>query len=268
MHIPHESPKVARMPEPPSPKRRREEGDAEAAEAAAGRPTKAARRRLSASPSPPPLFADAPAAGGEDGTETGGADKDAAAPPVAPKRPLSAYMLFSASKRAEVAASMPPGSRATDVMRALGAAWKALSTEEQAAFKAQAAAAKAEYKPIHNNSIAMLLLGSPYSFQASSRKNSSKSKSKGAAAAAARKKSSRTKRSAPVASANPRQPAPADTTTISQALAQASEALAGSDGKNDAAGESGSESDDDDTTQPGAAPSTMSLLSMFAAPQY
>ncbi len=64
--------------------------------------------------------------------------------PNAPKRPLSAYMVFSADNRAAVAAELA-GQPVTAVAKALGARWKELDAEGRKPFDERAAALKAEY---------------------------------------------------------------------------------------------------------------------------
>jgi hypothetical protein len=64
--------------------------------------------------------------------------------PNAPKRPLSAYMIFSADNRAEVAAELQ-GQPVTAVAKALGARWKELDEDGKKPFEARAAELKAEY---------------------------------------------------------------------------------------------------------------------------
>ena len=64
--------------------------------------------------------------------------------PNAPKRPLSAYMVFSADNRAAVAAELQ-GQPVTAVAKVLGANWKALTADEKKPFEDRAAELKAEY---------------------------------------------------------------------------------------------------------------------------
>lgn len=59
------------------------------------------------------------------------------------RRAPSAYILFSLAKRAEVLASLPEDRRKpTDVLSALGAAWRAATAEERRMYEGQSAAAK------------------------------------------------------------------------------------------------------------------------------
>lgn len=62
----------------------------------------------------------------------------------APKRPLSAYVLFSQAKREETLAANPD-IKHKEVMSLLGAAWKALSAEEKEPFEKQSAELKEQY---------------------------------------------------------------------------------------------------------------------------
>ena len=64
--------------------------------------------------------------------------------PNAPKRPLSAYMIFSADHRATVAAELA-GQPVTAVAKALGARWKELDADGKKPFEERAAELKAEY---------------------------------------------------------------------------------------------------------------------------
>jgi hypothetical protein len=54
--------------------------------------------------------------------------------PDAPKRPASAYILFSNAKRAEVVKANP-GAKLPEVAKILGGMWKALTPEQQSKFK-------------------------------------------------------------------------------------------------------------------------------------
>jgi len=94
--------------------------------------------------------AGAGAAGGapEGGAPEGGAPAPAGgkAPKAAkggPKRPLAAYMHFSAAMRPTIVAANP-GVAVTEVAKLLGVAWKAL--EDKSQFEALAAADKARYE--------------------------------------------------------------------------------------------------------------------------
>ena len=65
--------------------------------------------------------------------------------PNAPKRALSAYMFFSAAKRAEVAAANPDFG-ITDVAKALGERWKTITDEEKNVYQQQADEDKIRYE--------------------------------------------------------------------------------------------------------------------------
>lgn len=60
--------------------------------------------------------------------------------PDAPKRPASAYILFSNAKRAEVVKANP-AAKLPEVAKILGGMWKALTPEQQAKFKPAVATA-------------------------------------------------------------------------------------------------------------------------------
>jgi len=66
----------------------------------------------------------------------------------APKRPATAYFLYSASVRESVKASMEEGMRnqVKEVAKKMGAGWKALSEEEKTEWKAKHAKLKEEYE--------------------------------------------------------------------------------------------------------------------------
>jgi len=57
--------------------------------------------------------------------------------PDAPKRPASAYILFSNAKRAEVVAANPTA-KLPEISKILGGMWKGLTPEQQASYKASA----------------------------------------------------------------------------------------------------------------------------------
>ena len=65
--------------------------------------------------------------------------------PCAPKGSRSSYILFCKANRTQVTAANPDWS-ATEVTKALGAAWSALDDEAKAPFKAAALADRARYK--------------------------------------------------------------------------------------------------------------------------
>lgn len=92
----------------------------------------AVEARLAALTTSAPATA-APAKGGKPKKEKKAKDPDA------PKRPASAYIRFSVAKRPEVVAANPTA-KLGDVAKILGTMWKALSTDEQATWKAPAAA--------------------------------------------------------------------------------------------------------------------------------
>ena len=65
--------------------------------------------------------------------------------PNAPKRGLSAYMFFSAAKRAEITAANPSFG-VTDVAKALGEKWKTITDEEKSVYQQQADEDKIRYE--------------------------------------------------------------------------------------------------------------------------
>merc|ERR1719494_1765444 len=69
------------------------------------------------------------------------------ADPNAPKRPLSAYMLYAGSVRAEIAAANPDMA-AKDIMKEQSVWWKALSETERAPWVAKAAKATARHQKV------------------------------------------------------------------------------------------------------------------------
>lgn len=62
-----------------------------------------------------------------------------------PKKPLSAYVLFSSAKREEVTANNPDAAP-KDILSLLGAAWKAITAEEKAEFEQKAKEDKERYR--------------------------------------------------------------------------------------------------------------------------
>jgi len=66
--------------------------------------------------------------------------------PNAPKKPATAYFLWLSDNRAEIAASLPAGSKVTDVAKAAGARWKEVAAAERERYEEKYADAKAEYK--------------------------------------------------------------------------------------------------------------------------
>jgi hypothetical protein len=68
-----------------------------------------------------------------------------------PKRPLSAFMLYSSEKRPEIQESNP-GLKLPDVSKKIGALWKGLSASEKKPYEEKAAKAKAEYDAVKGSS--------------------------------------------------------------------------------------------------------------------
>lgn len=66
--------------------------------------------------------------------------------PNAPKKPATVYFLWLNDNRAEIAASLPAGSKVTDVAKAAGVRWKEVAAAERQRYEEQYADAKAEYK--------------------------------------------------------------------------------------------------------------------------
>ena len=80
------------------------------------------------------LGVDAPKAGkGKRGAKAAKATPAAGDAPKAP-RPANPYMNFSNAKRAEVKAANPTA-KLGEISKLIGAQWKALTTEQQAAYK-------------------------------------------------------------------------------------------------------------------------------------
>jgi len=75
----------------------------------------------------------------------GGKTADAHKDPNAPKRPLNAYMLYSAEQRASLKEERPDLSH-KDIMKALGEEWKALSDADKEKYVKMQEAQKAKYK--------------------------------------------------------------------------------------------------------------------------
>ncbi|BGP58039.1 hypothetical protein JCM8202_001722 [Rhodotorula sphaerocarpa] len=65
--------------------------------------------------------------------------------PNAPKRPLSAYMLFSQDKRAEVKEEQPDVSFG-EIGKILGSKWKEATPDEKKPYEDKAAAEKVRYE--------------------------------------------------------------------------------------------------------------------------
>jgi hypothetical protein len=64
--------------------------------------------------------------------------------PNAPKRPLSAYFLFSAAERAKIKEAHPDFG-VTEIAKELGKRWKTISAADKKPFETKAAKLKAEY---------------------------------------------------------------------------------------------------------------------------
>ena len=64
--------------------------------------------------------------------------------PNAPEKPQSAYMIFAAEKKVSIIRD-DPEITTTDMMRAIGASWKALGKKDKEIYKTKAKAAKAEF---------------------------------------------------------------------------------------------------------------------------
>merc|ERR1711898_21176 len=64
----------------------------------------------------------------------------------APKRPLSAYMLFSADNRDEVTEEVGSASDVTVIAKKLGQRWANASEDDKAEYQAQAADLKVDYE--------------------------------------------------------------------------------------------------------------------------
>ena len=75
--------------------------------------------------------------------------------PNAPKKPATAYFLWLNDNRAEIAASLPAGSKVTDVAKAAGVRWKEVAAAERQSYEEKYADAKAEYKKILDEQQAM-----------------------------------------------------------------------------------------------------------------
>jgi ABC-type transporter MlaC component len=88
----------------------------------------AVEARLAAMTTAAPSSAPTPAAAGKVTKEKKVRDPDA------PKRPASAYILFSNAKRAEVVKANP-AAKLPEVAKILGGMWKALTPEQQSKFK-------------------------------------------------------------------------------------------------------------------------------------
>ena len=95
-----------------------------------------------------PTDSDSDSGSGEDApkkTKKSPKKKRAKKDPNAPKRGLSAYMFFSAAKRAEIAEANPEFG-ITDIAKALGERWKTVSDEEKSVYQQQAEEDKARYE--------------------------------------------------------------------------------------------------------------------------
>jgi len=66
--------------------------------------------------------------------------------PNAPKRPQTAFFLFSGEHREEAKASLPDGARVGDVAKRLGEMWAECDDDEKKVFQDQAEINKAQYE--------------------------------------------------------------------------------------------------------------------------
>ena len=66
--------------------------------------------------------------------------------PNAPKKPLSAYMLWLGDNRARITKSLPKGSRVTEVAKQAGVEWKKVASKAKGPYEKKAEKAKAEYQ--------------------------------------------------------------------------------------------------------------------------
>ncbi|KAG5189238.1 high mobility group box domain-containing protein [Tribonema minus] len=66
--------------------------------------------------------------------------------PGAPTRARSAYVLFSLSKRQEVKAGLPEGSKVTEIMRRVAALWREMTEDQRSEWHAKAAEDKQRYQ--------------------------------------------------------------------------------------------------------------------------
>jgi hypothetical protein len=66
--------------------------------------------------------------------------------PDAPKSCKSAYLIFSNEKRTEIKATLPPGTKVTDVVKKLAEIWRSLTTEAKHPYNVKAAEDKSRYE--------------------------------------------------------------------------------------------------------------------------
>ena len=66
--------------------------------------------------------------------------------PNAPKRPQTAFFLFSGENREAAKAVLPEGARVGDVAKQLGIMWAAVTDEDKKKFQAQAEVNKGQYE--------------------------------------------------------------------------------------------------------------------------
>ncbi|CAM9613387.1 unnamed protein product, partial [Choristocarpus tenellus] len=66
--------------------------------------------------------------------------------PDAPRRGRSAYVLFSMHKRDDVKASLPEGSKVTEIMKGIAAKWRELTNEDKSVWINKAAEDKKRYE--------------------------------------------------------------------------------------------------------------------------
>jgi hypothetical protein len=66
--------------------------------------------------------------------------------PNAPKRPQTAFFLFSGERREEVKKELPEGARVGDIAKRLGIMWGELDADEKKEYQEQAEDAKGDYE--------------------------------------------------------------------------------------------------------------------------
>lgn len=66
--------------------------------------------------------------------------------PNAPKRPQTAFFLFSGEHREEVKKELPEGTRVGDIAKRLGVMWSELDDDEKKEYQEKAEEAKADYE--------------------------------------------------------------------------------------------------------------------------
>lgn len=105
---------------------------------AAGNPVESKASKATAGPSK--------SAGGTHGSKSGGRTKVRKEAPGAPKRPLSAYMLFVKAKRGDVVAKNPElKSNVRDVARILGEMWREATPASKEEYTTLADQERARY---------------------------------------------------------------------------------------------------------------------------